>query len=119
MLSAFADGSVLLSSLEGRSSFISEDVHYIYKKQLEEAGILIVNKSDKLTDDEIQKIQSILESEYPKKKLLFQDSRDETSIRIWVDLLKKVVPKKYSSHSPLTMRNMLPAKQRLPGWMHW
>jgi len=90
VLSVFADGAVLLSSLEGRSSFISEDVQYIYKKQLEEAGIIIVNKSDTLSKNEISKIKSVIESEYPNKKLLFQDSRDETSVKKWLDTTKEI-----------------------------
>ena len=89
ILSVFADGPVLLSSLEKRSSFISDDIQYIYKKQLEEAGILIVNKSDTLTDDEIDTIKSILESEYPGKKLLLLDSRDETSIKNWLHIINE------------------------------
>ncbi|MEO6218967.1 MAG: GTP-binding protein [Ginsengibacter sp.] len=89
VLSVFADGAVLLSSLEGRSSFISEAVQYIYNKQLEEAGILIVNKCDKLTKNEILKIRSLFESQYPNKKLLFQDSRDETSVKKWLDATKE------------------------------
>jgi G3E family GTPase len=89
VLSVFADGSVLLSSLEGRSSFISEDVQYIYKKQLEEAGILIINKSDTLTENEIKKIKSLLEPGYPGKELLFLDSRNENSIKKWLDIIKE------------------------------
>jgi G3E family GTPase len=89
MLSVFADGAVLLSSLEGRSSFVSEDVQYIYKKQLEEAQILIVNKSDTLNKDDISKIKTVLKSEYPGKKLLFQNSRSETSVKKWLDIIKK------------------------------
>lgn len=88
-LSVFADGPALLSILEGHSSFINENVQYIYKKQLEEAGILIVNKSDLLTEDEIRKIKLILGSEYPEKKLLFQDSTDEISIKKWIDILNE------------------------------
>ncbi len=88
-LSVFADGPVLLSSLEDRSSFITEDVQYLYKKQLEEAGILIVNKSDTLTEAEMNKIKIILESEYPEKKLLFQDSRDETAIKKWLNVINE------------------------------
>src|ERR1051326_6414528 len=80
-LSIFADGPVLLSVLEGRSVFISEDIQYIYKKQLEEASILVVNKSDMLDRDGITQIKAILGSEYPQKRLLFQDSTDETSTR--------------------------------------
>ncbi|HET9825852.1 MAG TPA: GTP-binding protein [Chitinophagaceae bacterium] len=83
-LSIFADGPVLLSSLEGRSSFVNDNIQYIYKKQLEEAGIIVINKIDLLTGDEMEKIESILGTEYPGKKLLFQDSRSETSIEKWL-----------------------------------
>ena len=89
VFSVFADAMLLLSSLEGRSSFISDGIQYIYKKQLEEAGILIVNKSDTLTKGGIDKIKSILESQYPGKELLFQDSRNETSVQQWLDILNK------------------------------
>ena len=54
--SVFADGPVLLSSIEGRSSFVSNDIQYIYKKQLEEAGVVIVNKCDMLANGEMRKI---------------------------------------------------------------
>ena len=88
-LSVFADGLVLLSSLEERSSFINDNVQYIYKKQLEEAGILIINKSDMLAKEKIDKIKSVLQSEYSEKKLLFQDSRDEVSIKQWLDVINE------------------------------
>ena len=58
--SVFADGPVLLSMLDGRSLFISEDIQYIYKKQLEEANILVVNKSDMLDQDGMARIKLIL-----------------------------------------------------------
>ena len=88
-LSVFADGPVLLSSLEGRSSFINEDIQYIYKKQLDEAEILVVNKSDVLSEKEINKIRLTLSAEYPDKKLLFQDSRNEIAIKKWLNTLNE------------------------------
>jgi G3E family GTPase len=87
-LSVFAEGPVVLSSIEGRSSFVSKDIQYIYKKQLEEAGLIIINKCDLLTEHEIKKVQSILESEYPGRKLLFQDSREELSVKKWINIIK-------------------------------
>ena len=96
-LSVFADGQLLFSLLEGRSSFVSDDVRYVYKKQLEEAGILVVNKSDNLTQVEIDRVRSHLESEYPGKKLLFQDSRDETSVKAWLDLINVIGDRKLRS----------------------
>jgi len=89
IFSVFADAMVLLSLLEVRSSFINENIQYIYKKQLEEAAILIVNKSDTLTQNELQRMQMILESQYLGKELVFQDSRDEGSVQQWLDLLNK------------------------------
>ena len=88
-LSVFADGPVLLSSLEGRSSFVSDNIQYIYKKQLEEAAIIIVNKADLLGEEERDKIESMVLAEYPGKKLLVQDSRDETSVTTWLDTMEE------------------------------
>jgi len=90
-LSVFVDGPVLLSSIKGRSSFVSSDIQYIYKKQLEEAGLIVVNKCDLLAEDEIKKIHPILESEYPGRKILFQDSRDEALVKKWMDIIPKTI----------------------------
>ena len=87
-LSVFADGPVLLSSIEGRSSFASDDIQYIYKKQLEEAGLIVINKCDLLTENEIKKLRTILESEYPGKTLLFQDSREQASVKRWISIIQ-------------------------------
>ena len=87
-LSVFADGPVLLSSIEGRSSFVSNDIQYIYKKQLEEAALIVINKCDLLTGDDMKKIESMFASEYPGKRLLFQDSREEASVRKWMDIIQ-------------------------------
>ena len=87
-LSVFADGPVLLSSMEGRSSFVSNDIQYIYKKQLEEAGLIVVSKCDLLTDEDMKKMESVFASEYPGKKVLFQDSRQGSSARKWMDTMQ-------------------------------
>ena len=87
-LSVFAEGPVLLSSMEGRSSFVSDDIQYIYKKQLEEAGLIVINKCDLLTGDDMKKIESTLASDYPGKSLLFQDSREEPSVKKWTDIIQ-------------------------------
>jgi len=86
--SVIADGPVLLSSMEGRSSFVSNDIQYIYKKQIEEGGLIIINKCDLLTEDEIKKVQFVLQSEFPGKKLLFQDSLREASVIKWMNSIQ-------------------------------
>jgi G3E family GTPase len=92
VLSVFADASVLLSSIEGRSSFVSGSIQYLYKKQLQEAGILVINKSDILTEEEVSHTRSILEEEYPGKRLLFQNSMEQGSIKQWLQALNEKAP---------------------------
>jgi G3E family GTPase len=84
----FVDGPVLISSMEGRSSFVSNDIQYIYKKQIEEAGLIVINKCDLLTEDEIKKVQSVLQSEFPGRKLLFQDSHQQASVIKWMNSMQ-------------------------------
>ena len=40
VISIFADAELLLSLMEGKSSFLDDSVRYIYKKQLEEADCI-------------------------------------------------------------------------------
>jgi G3E family GTPase len=46
IISVFADANLMHSIINGTSAFIKESVQYIYKKQLEEADIILINKTD-------------------------------------------------------------------------
>jgi Ni2+-binding GTPase involved in maturation of urease and hydrogenase len=85
VISIFADASLISSILRGHSYFEDESVRYIYKKQLEEADLLILNKVDLLTADEIQALDSVIKSEFPPKTVLHQNSLLETHIRQWIN----------------------------------
>lgn len=89
VISVFADAQLLDTLMSGKASFIDENVRYIYKKQLVEADILIVNKIDLLSDDELKNIKSQIEQEYPEKIILYQNSLDENSIRTWLLTLSR------------------------------
>ena len=77
VISVFADAPLFLSLFEGRVNFISENVQYIYKKQLEEADMLVINKIDLLSSNEIDTINKHLENEFPEKIILYQNSFEE------------------------------------------
>ena len=68
-LARFADASLLWLILEGAAHFISEEVRYIYKKQLEEADIIILNKTDLITKDQLAQIDKVIKNEYPQKTI--------------------------------------------------
>jgi G3E family GTPase len=85
VISIFADAALLLSLLEGRASFIDDRVRYIYKKQLEEADILSVNKVDLITRGQLKIIDEFLRNEYPDKILLHQNSKTKPGINHWLE----------------------------------
>ena len=60
---------------------------YVYRKQLEEADILVINKVDLLETSQLEELQATLESEYPGKRILTVSARDGDGLDEWFDLL--------------------------------
>jgi G3E family GTPase len=87
VISVFTDAGFLLSLFECKANFISENIQYIYKKQLEEADILIINKADLVSTGQLSTINSHLIKEFPEKILLYQNSFQENDIKKWIDTL--------------------------------
>jgi G3E family GTPase len=84
VMSVFADAYLLYSIMKGTSCFIEEAVQYIYRKQLEEADIIVVNKTDLLSKVELQYVKKIIATSYPDKKILYQDAYNENDIHNWI-----------------------------------
>ena len=99
VISVFADADLLCSILDGHAFFQEESVRYIYKKQLEEADLLVLNKADRITNDQLKRVDEVVSSEYPGKIILHQNSLDEKDIRTWLD--------KINQFTALTDRNSL------------
>lgn len=89
-ISVFADAAFLVSLLEGTSLFVEESVRYIYRKQLEEADLIVINKSDLITSRQRETITAMMAAEYPDKPFLFQNSMQEEDISQWIDTLGQV-----------------------------
>lgn len=87
VISVFADALLLFPLLTGNASFLNDDVRYIYKKQLEEADLLVVNKIDVLTAYELSFLKQKMKQQYAAKQLLFQNSFDETQILHWLQAM--------------------------------
>jgi G3E family GTPase len=68
--------------IEQGQSF-SEKVLYIYHKQLEEADVLVINKTDLLTADQLARLTQALAERYPRATIRAISARDGTGIDSW------------------------------------
>jgi Ni2+-binding GTPase involved in maturation of urease and hydrogenase len=87
-LSVFADSRLLLRHLRGDTLPFADDVIYIFDQQIEEAGILVINKIDLLNAAETDEVRRLAIEKYPDKHVRLQDSRDAASVREWLRLLQ-------------------------------
>ncbi len=84
-ISVFVDAHLLHSIISGTSSFIDEDVRYIFRKQMEEADILILNKADLLLENGLNVVLETLQTDFASKKILVQNSLNENDIKQWIN----------------------------------
>jgi G3E family GTPase len=85
--SGFADARMLLQHLQGKTLPFSPETNYIWEKQIEEAEILIVNKIDLLQPQELTDLKTLADHAYSQKTILFQNSLNMDSIRVWLETL--------------------------------
>ena len=86
-VSMFADVRLLQMILKGGADLFDETVNYIYLKQLEEAGIIVINKIDLINKEQLAEIKQLMQEKYGSKILLYQNSLDEDNIQHWLHTL--------------------------------
>jgi G3E family GTPase len=72
--------------LDSGGSF-SEKVIYIYRKQLEEADLIVINKVDLLPEAQIQELAARLTEDYPHARILCVSSRTGAGLQTWFDCM--------------------------------
>jgi G3E family GTPase len=70
---------------EGRS--FSEKVNYIYRKQLEEADIIIINKQEIISEPELTRLRETLQREFPHAEVMSASARLGDGLEAWFDRL--------------------------------
>ena len=86
-LSTFADVRLLQLIMGENTSSFDESILYIFKKQLEEAGIIVVTKIDLITAEALHKIQELMQEKYSDKIVLYQNSFDPGSLKTWLETI--------------------------------
>jgi G3E family GTPase len=85
--SVFTDVRLLQLILKGGTNLFDETVNYIYLKQLEEAGIIVINKIDLINKEQLAEVKNLMQEKYGNKILLYQNSLDEENIEHWLHTL--------------------------------
>ncbi|MBY0458605.1 MAG: cobalamin biosynthesis protein P47K, partial [Gemmataceae bacterium] len=76
----------ILGLTTGGKAF-SPKVVYIYRKQLEEADIIVVNKVDTLDEERLRKLTAALQAEFPQAKIVPLSARHGTNLDGWAGLI--------------------------------
>lgn len=84
VLSVFADIRLLVAFLKDEQPVFNESVGYIFQKQLDEADIIVANKADLLSVEELSRAKSVISAAYPDKTVLYQNSLSADGIQNWL-----------------------------------
>lgn len=85
--STFIDAKLLFLHLRGMRVPLSLESKYSWDKHLEEAEILIINKTDLLSADDLADLKRLAKDTLSSKQILFQNSLNSDSIRKWIELI--------------------------------
>jgi Ni2+-binding GTPase involved in maturation of urease and hydrogenase len=72
----------IFSADEGGRKF-SEHVCYIYRKQLEEAEMIVINKTDMVNANQLARLNDLLSSEYPGTRIFNVSARSGAGLEPW------------------------------------
>lgn len=75
---------------EGRK--FSEKVLYIWRKQVEEADLLVIAKVDLLDAARLKTLRDRLAEEFPEKPIIEISARDGRGLREWFEILENAAP---------------------------
>ena len=75
----------VLGLAEGGS--FSSKVIYIYRKQLEEADIIVVGKSELLSGEALEVLEAALRQAFPRAEVIALSVREKSNLQPWFDLL--------------------------------
>jgi len=65
----------------------SDKVVYIYKKQLEEANLIVINKTDLLSSEALADLEAALKGTFPQARVLSASARDGEGLSEWFEIL--------------------------------
>jgi hypothetical protein len=75
----------------------SDDIIYIFGKQIEESDLLIVNKIDLVPESDLHELKKLIDSKLKNKIIIVQNSLNPQNIDNWLNSLENLPPRKRDS----------------------
>ena len=88
--SVFVDCRLLSDYLHGKKLPFSQEIAYIFSKQIEEADLLVINKIDLMPESDLDELCNLVAVQFSNKKVILQNSLDDQNVQNWVDVLNKL-----------------------------
>jgi len=115
--------SVLVDPIRARRVFgldqggtFSMKVAYIFKKQLEEADIIVISKSDLIDDIQREELRGVLEKEFPLARVVTASPRQETGLD---ELFASLMSDEQARRNPMSVDYEVYADgEALLGWLN-
>lgn len=115
--------SVLVDPVRARRVFgldaggsFSSKVAYIFKKQLEEADIIVISKSDIVSEEQREELRAVLQKEFPEARIVSASPRQETGLD---ELFAQLMTGEQSRRNPMAVDYEVYAEgEALLGWLN-
>ncbi|MEN6493267.1 MAG: GTP-binding protein [Thermoguttaceae bacterium] len=73
------------SMQDAQSPRFPENVMYIYEKQLEEADVIVLNKADLVSPEELAEVKAVLQREFSQAPVITTSALQGTGVARWLD----------------------------------
>ena len=83
--SVFTDSRLLRFFLSGTGMPFSDEVSYIFGKQIEESRLVVLNKSDLLSSDRQARLLADFRNRFPEKTAILQCSLADAGVSDWLE----------------------------------
>ncbi|MEX2671358.1 MAG: GTP-binding protein [Phycisphaeraceae bacterium] len=101
--------------LDDGKSF-SPKVVYVYRKQLEEASLIVINKADLLDAARLSRLTETLTEQFPQARVLAVSVREQTGLEAWFD---RVMADEQGEQPTMAIDYQLYAEgEALLGWLN-
>lgn len=88
-LSVMADPARLTDILNGGMAGLHPSAAYIFRKQIEEADIVVISKTDLLAPDELNRLRAQLAKAHPKVSIFAVSAKTGAGLDAWLDEVTK------------------------------